>query len=65
MPRRIAHRATQPGNAVGHAPLLVLHQRREGVAEEFFVHPQPVRYCMSQLRELYGDRPEDPSSSWK
>ena len=30
-----------------------------GVVEEFFVHPQAVRYCMSQLRELYGDSLED------
>ena len=30
------------------------------VAAELFVHPQTVRYRMGQLRELYGDRLEDP-----
>ena len=38
----------------------VLHQGRKRVAEEFFVHPQAVRYCMSHGHELYGDRPGDP-----
>lgn len=39
----------------------LLHQgRREEVAAELFVHPQTVRYRMGQLRELYGDRLEDP-----
>jgi hypothetical protein len=39
----------------------VLHQgRREAVAEELFIHPQTVRYRVGQLRELYGDRLEDP-----
>jgi hypothetical protein len=39
----------------------LLHQgRREQVAAELFVHPQTVRYRMGQLRELYGDRLEDP-----
>lgn len=39
----------------------VLHQgRRDAVAEELFVHPQTVRYRVGQLRELYGDRLEDP-----
>ncbi|PVG84279.1 transcriptional regulator [Nocardioides gansuensis] len=39
----------------------LLHQgRREAVAEELFVHPQTVRYRVGQLRELYGDRLEDP-----
>ena len=37
------------------------HQgRREDVAAELFVHPQTVRYRMTQLRELYGDRLRDP-----
>jgi DNA-binding PucR family transcriptional regulator len=39
----------------------LLHQgRREQVAAELFVHPRTVRYRMGQLRELYGDRLEDP-----
>ena len=41
----------------------LLHQgRREEVAAELFVHPQTVRYRMSQLRELYGDRLDDPAT---
>jgi len=40
----------------------LLHQgRREDVAAELFVHPQTVRYRMSRLRELYGDRLKDPA----
>ena len=39
----------------------LLHQgRREDVADQLFVHPQTVRYRMGQLRELYGDRLDDP-----
>jgi hypothetical protein len=39
----------------------LLHQgRREAVAEELHVHAQTVRYRMTQLRELYGDRLDDP-----
>ena len=39
----------------------LLHQgRREKVAEDLFVHPQTVRYRMTQLRELYGKRLEEP-----
>lgn len=39
----------------------VLNQgRRDAVAGELFVHPQTVRYRVQQLRELYGDRLEDP-----
>jgi DNA-binding PucR family transcriptional regulator len=39
----------------------LLHQgRRDDVAAELMVHPQTVRYRMTQLRELYGDRLEDP-----
>jgi hypothetical protein len=39
----------------------LLHQgRREPMAAELFVHPQTVRYRMGQLRELFGDRLEDP-----
>ena len=40
----------------------VLNQgRRDAVAGELFVHPQTVRYRVQQLRELYGDRLEDPA----
>ncbi|MHB8690888.1 MAG: PucR family transcriptional regulator [Solirubrobacteraceae bacterium] len=39
----------------------LLHQgRRDDVAAELMVHPQTVRYRMTQLRELYGDRLRDP-----
>ena len=39
----------------------LLHQgRREQVAAHLVVHPQTVRYRMSQLRELYGARLDDP-----
>ncbi len=39
----------------------LLHQgRRESIAEALFVHPQTVRYRVSQLREAYGDQLEDP-----
>ena len=39
----------------------LLHQgRREDVAQALHVHPQTVRYRMSQLRPLYGERLEDP-----
>ena len=39
----------------------LLHQgRRDDIANALFVHPQTVRYRMGQLRELYGDRLEDP-----
>lgn len=39
---------------------LLHHGRREQVAADLFVHPQTVRYRMGQLRELYGERLEDP-----
>ena len=40
----------------------LLHQgRRDDVAAALFVHPQTVRYRMGQIRELYGDRLEDPT----
>lgn len=39
----------------------LLHQgRRDEVAAALFVHPQTVRYRMTQLRQLYGDRLGDP-----
>lgn len=41
----------------------LLHQgRRDEVAEALFVHPQTVRYRMAQLRDLYGDRLEEPAT---
>jgi PucR C-terminal helix-turn-helix domain len=39
---------------------LLHHGRRERVAAELFVHAQTVRYRMGQLRDLFGDRLEDP-----
>jgi hypothetical protein len=41
---------------------LLHHGRRERIAAELFVHPQTVRYRMTQLRDLYGDRLEDPTT---
>ena len=52
--RREAHRHV--------AVLAVHHGRREDVAAELFVHPQTVRYRMDQLRDLYGDRLDDPET---
>jgi hypothetical protein len=41
----------------------LLHQgRRDDVAAELLVHAQTVRYRMGQLRELYGDRLQDPAT---
>jgi len=39
---------------------LLHHGRRDEIATALFVHPQTVRYRMGQLRDLYGDRLEDP-----
>jgi hypothetical protein len=39
---------------------LLHHGRRDAVADALFVHPQTVRYRMSQLRELYGAKLDDP-----
>ncbi len=41
---------------------LLHHGRRDAVAAELFVHAQTVRYRMGQLRELFGERLEDPRS---
>ncbi|WNV86302.1 helix-turn-helix domain-containing protein [Umezawaea sp. Da 62-37] len=41
---------------------LLHHGRREEIAADLFVHPQTVRYRMSQLREMYGSRLEDPTT---
>jgi hypothetical protein len=39
----------------------VLHRgQRAAVAADLFVHAQTVRYRMTQLRELYGERLDDP-----
>ena len=39
----------------------LLHQgRRDTMAEALFVHPQTVRYRMGQLRDVYGERLDDP-----
>jgi len=34
--------------------------RRDAIAADLFVHPQTVRYRMGQIREVYGDRLNDP-----
>jgi hypothetical protein len=39
---------------------LLHHGRRDAVAAELFVHAQTVRYRLGQLREVFGDRLEDP-----
>ena len=40
----------------------LLHQgRRDDVAAELFIHPQTVRYRMTQLRAHYGERLNDAS----
>ncbi len=39
----------------------LVHQgRRDDVAAHLFVHPQTVRYRMGQVRDLFGDRLDDP-----
>ena len=39
----------------------LLHQgQRDAVAADLFIHAQTVRYRMTQLRELYGERLNDP-----
>lgn len=39
----------------------LLHQgRRDDVATALFVHPQTIRYRVGRLRELYGERLNDP-----
>ena len=41
---------------------LLHHGRRDAVAADLFVHAQTVRYRLGQLREIFGDRLEDPRS---
>jgi hypothetical protein len=36
--------------------------RRSEVADALHVHPQTVRYRMNQVRDLYGDRLDDPAT---
>jgi hypothetical protein len=36
--------------------------RRDVIIESLFVHPQTVRYRMTQLRQLYGDSLDDPNT---
>lgn len=41
----------------------LLHRgQRDAVAADLFVHAQTVRYRMSQLRELFGERLNDPQA---
>jgi DNA-binding PucR family transcriptional regulator len=41
----------------------LLHQgQRDAVAADLFVHAQTVRYRMTQLREIYGERLSDPEA---
>ncbi|AKU18536.1 PucR family transcriptional regulator [Luteipulveratus mongoliensis] len=41
----------------------LLHQgRRDDVAAELHVHAQTVRYRMGQVREIFGDRLQDPDA---
>ncbi|MBB3045140.1 helix-turn-helix domain-containing protein [Nocardioides sp. LMS-CY] len=58
--------ALRPGTAEKLADTLrswlLHHGRRDEVAADLFVHPQTVRYRMGQLRELYGDRLDDPAT---
>lgn len=42
---------------------LLHHGRRDDVAADLNVHPQTVRYRMTQLRELYGDRLKEPDAA--
>ncbi len=36
--------------------------RRSEVADALHIHPQTVRYRMNQVRDLYGDRIDDPAT---
>jgi PucR C-terminal helix-turn-helix domain len=41
----------------------LLHQgQRDAVAADLIIHAQTVRYRMSQLREIFGERLDDPQS---
>ncbi len=41
---------------------LLYRGRRDDVARFLHVHPQTVRYRVNQLREVYGDRLDDPAT---
>jgi DNA-binding PucR family transcriptional regulator len=41
---------------------LLLQGRRDAVAADLHVHAQTVRYRMGQLRQLYGERLDDPAT---
>ncbi len=41
---------------------LLHHGRRDDIAAALFVHPQTVRYRLNQLRDLFGDRLDDPDT---
>ncbi len=41
---------------------LLYRGRRDEVAQALHVHPQTVRYRVSQLRDLYGERLDDPDT---
>ncbi|KQT92214.1 transcriptional regulator [Marmoricola sp. Leaf446] len=57
-------RELRPGSAEKLVETLrswLLHQgRRDAVAADLFVHAQTVRYRMTQVREVLGDRLDDP-----
>jgi hypothetical protein len=41
----------------------LLHRgRRSAVAEDLMIHPQTVRYRMTQIRERFGDQLDDPEA---
>ena len=53
------------GASVGFVPPLGADEAAaywDGVAAALHVHPQTVRYRMGQLRELYGERLDDPAT---
>jgi len=68
--RDVAERALQPLAELGDGQRRRLRDtleawlrhrgRTETVAEALHVHPQTVRYRLGQLRELFGERLEDP-----
>jgi DNA-binding PucR family transcriptional regulator len=39
--------------------------RTEAVGAALHIHPQTVRYRMTRLRELYGDRLDDPDARFE
>ncbi|MBN8867178.1 MAG: helix-turn-helix domain-containing protein [Solirubrobacterales bacterium] len=58
-----AVRATTREKLVDTLRAWLLHQgRREEIASALHIHPQTVRYRMGQIRDLYGDRLDDPST---